>query len=542
MEIMGHAQGEASNHLWMFWRAGAEGPVANFPEGLSLSLMDPINLPVYRALAWVHPALGFNAVFVFNLLLAFAGAFSLARALGVRPPAAFSAGVACAFSPFLSGLGSFGITEAWPIGWLGLHCAFLIRFSESGQKKQLLWSSLSLAAFLLSGWYHAVFAVIAETMLLLYLARRGTGLAPLVLQAGLAGLLVLPRFLSFLSQREFWAERWHGVPLVLDSHWAAWRELPRSGSDALNLVLPAVHNVPVSKSVYLGLGVLFLALAAGRKARVLWLWSAPFLLLSLGTALSVAGHQQFGGLSLSLPAAWLTDLFSPLEGLTHWYRALGPATLFLAVAAGMGVERLAEKRSGWLIWAPGLLLLDSLVFSQTPWPRDQVSIAPPAIFEGIEGPGALLQIPLHNGRREHTQDEPRVYNRWQPMHGLAVAENYEGRDSLLEKNLLVREFQALCVPPSDQAAGQGSVRSLTETERDMWLKEIKKQGYVHLVVHGVGDRSPMDAWQCGRPGDSRAQRLDSLERLVEVLETMLGAPVLMADGDLHFSFEGSGAD
>ena len=133
-ELYGHAQGEASNHLWMFWRAGESGVVANYPVGLPIPLMDPINLPVYRALAWLHPALGYNAVWCFNLALAFGGAVFLARILGVAGKASLVAGTACAFSPFLSGLGSFGITESWGIGWLGFHCGFLIRYGRDRRR------------------------------------------------------------------------------------------------------------------------------------------------------------------------------------------------------------------------------------------------------------------------------------------------------------------------------------------------------------------------------------------------------------------------
>ena len=532
-QLVGHAQGEASNHLWMFWRAGQLGSVSNFPAGVGLPLMDPINLPVYRAFSWSHPALAFNAVWVFNLIVAFVGAFSLARALGVARLASVSAGVGCAFSPFLSGLGSFGITEAWPIGWLGIHFACLIWFSESRRKLHLFGAIFGLAAFLFSGWYSAVFAAVAEPMLLFYLVRRGTPLGALVLQAVAAGLLVLPRFLSFLSDREIWAGRWgnvmHGQSDSV-GRWDAWRELPRSGADALNLVLPSTFDVPVSKSVYLGLGVLFFAVMAGKRARVLWLWSAPFLLLSLGLTLSVAGFHQFGGVHLSMPAAWLVALFPPLEGLSHWFRALAPATLFLAVAAGMGVERLAKKRPSWLWIAPVVLLADSVFLSQTPWPRSQFSVEPPVVYSQLqvdeEGPvRALLQLPIHNSRREFTLDEPRVYNRWQPIHGLPVAENYEGMDAVLDQNKLVQMLQQVC---SGDSVGEPG---LTRVAQKMWLGDLRKKGFGYVVVHGVNEREPMDAWQCGRSGSGRADRIAVVNDVNGILVELLGAPQAVEGGD-----------
>jgi hypothetical protein len=532
-QLMGHAQGEASNHLWMFWRASQMGVVSNVPVGVGLPLMDPVNLPIYFAFSWVHPALGFNAVWVFNLVLAFVGAFLLARALGVGRAAAFSAGVACACSPFLSGLGSFGLTESWTVGWLGIHIACLIHYGESGSRWRLFAAMAALVAFLASGWYSAVFAVVVEPLVLWVVVRRGGAFWPLLGQAALAGALMLPRFLSFLSDRALWADRWHGAQGGGSGRWEAWREMPLSGADALNYILPSLSRVAVSKSVYLGLVLLVLAVFAGRRARVLWLWSLPFLLLALGLSFSVAGFRQFGGIQITLPAAWITHLIPPLEGLTHWFRALAPATLFLAVAASMGVERLAKKQARWLVVAPVLLLADSVVLSQTPWPRDQVSISPPAVYAVVREasgrvPGALLQLPLHNSRREFTSDVPRIYNRWQPVHGLAVAENYESDDAVLGENRLVQWLQDLCL------GNQKSEIKLSLPAQEMWLKALVKRGFSHLVVHGVGRRESMDAWQCGRSDGTRQQRLRDWKEVNSVLADLLGPPVASQAGDAYY--------
>ena len=522
-DLYGHVQGEASNHLWMFWRAGVSGPVANYPVGLPIPLMDPVNLPVYRSLAWVHPALGYNAVWCFNLGAAFWGALFLSRALGVSRMASVSAGVACAFSPFLSGLGSFGITESWGVGWLGFHLAFVLRYSESGRKRDLCGAAVFLGAFLYTGWYSAVFAVIAEIGVAVFLWRRGRLGAGFLVQGFAAAVLVLPRLVSFWKERQFWADRWVGVPTPLEGQWEPWRELPRSGADALNLVLPSVGAVPVSKSVYLGLIVLGLAIYAGKKARVLWVWAVPFLVLSLGTHLMIGGHQNFGGVSVSLPADWIRSLVPPLEGLTHWYRALGPAILFLAVAAAMGVERLSSRYPKAVVVLPVLIFLEGLILSQTPWPRALVSIEPPSVYESLSRDGALLQLPLHNNRREFTSDEPRVYNRWQPMHGLSVVENYEGSDALLDRNPWVEELQGLCV--------QGRPMLLSLAEQQMWSKELRKQGVQQVVVHGVAGRELPDAWQCGEPHEGSATRQKQADRVVDALEAVGAQVILHSGGD-----------
>ncbi|MEC7242757.1 MAG: hypothetical protein VXW32_16105 [Myxococcota bacterium] len=526
-ELYGHAQGEASNHLWMFWRAGEAGVVANYPMGLPIPLMDPINLPIYRALAWVHPALGYNAVWCFNLALAFTGAVFLARVMGVAHRASLVAGVACAFSPFLSGLGSFGITESWGIGWLGFHCGFLIRYGQERRRVDLLAAGLTLAAFLWTGWYSAVFAVVTECCLAVTLLRRRQLNFGFVLQGGLASLLVLPRLVSFWGDRGFWSGRWDGAPAPLDGQWEAWRELPRSGADLLNFTLPSLSSVEVSKAVYLGLIVLILAAWAGRRGRLLVLWSLPFVLLSLGPYLMVGGHQSWLGSSLPLPAQGLRGIFPPLEGVTHWWRALAPAVLFLAVAAAMGAERVGRERPRAWILLSGLVLFDSIGLSQTPWPRDLISVRPPPVYEKLEEEGALLQLPVHNERREFSEDVPRIYNRWQPVHGQPVVENYEGRDHLLDRNPLLQGLQALCV------RGQGLSMALNESV--MWAKELRKQGVTQVVVHGVAQRDSLDAWQCGQPGDSRAQRQNRADRVVDHLLELGATKLHEASGDVLLS-------
>jgi hypothetical protein len=143
----------------------------------------------------------------------------------------------------------------------------------------------------------------------------------------------------------------------------------------------------------------------------------------------------------------------------------------------------------------------------------------------------LLQIPLHNSRREFTPDVPRIYNRWQPVHGLAVAENYESLDAVLETNRWVGWLQNLCLGEAGRAEG------LTLEAQKMWLKALRKQGFGHLVVHGVGTRNPMDAWQCGRPGDSRKERLQAWENVNTTLSGLMGVPAVLRDGDAYYYLE-----
>jgi len=489
--------------LWRAWRGlSAEGPLANVPDGLPIPLMDPINLPL-SALGLAEPALGYNGVLVGNLALAFAGAWLLARALGAGRGGALVAGVGCMTSPFLSGVIAFGITESWPVGWLGIHAAALLSWSRTRRRWQLAVAAASLAAFALSGWYNAAFGVVAEIGLALWVLRRGAPLWGVLLQGAAAALAVLPRLLGFLAVRDFWGDRWRAVSSAPPSFRPGWRETPVAGTDLLNLLLPALETVPISKSVYLGLALLALGLAAGRRALPLLAIAAALWALSLGHWLSVAGHTELLGRAWPGPAGLLTGGIPALEGLSHWHRAAGPATVLLAAAAGLGADRLLQRAPARWRMPAGcalvlLVLVDSLAFSQTPWPRTTYDPRPPAlaIYDALEGAGGVAQLPFDNGRGPmDTGLVPRIYNRWQPWIDRPVTENYEGPDAALAASRLLSAADALCGvayagpkawAPPERLRNPAVLDSDAAVQRS--IEELRGWGLRWVVLHR--DRGP----------------------------------------------------
>ena len=440
-ELLGHPLGETDNHVWMLWRQlelwAGRGPVANLPEGLPIPYMDVVNLPLALPTAFVDVVLAYNQVVVLNLVVAFCGAWALARELGASPRAALTAGVGCATAPFLGGVTDFGITESLPVGWIGLHAAWLIAWGRTGHLRYAVGAGASLAAFVLAGWYHAVFGLVIEAVLVPWvLVRHGRPLGVFAQGLG-AALLVVPRLLAFLEVRSFWEPRWRppgGEPPAL-AH--AWREIPVAGTDLLNLVLPSLEAVQISKAVYLGWILIVLASIGGRRAALCWAVAVPLWGLALGHWLRVGGHVLGPG-----PARWLTEAVPDLEGLSHWHRAAGPAVVFLAAGAALGVERLRWRALAWV--APVLVVAESLGLSQTPWPRPMHAVDAPAAYATLDAPGAAVLLPFDNGRREFTDDVPRIYNRWQPVLDRPVSENYEGPDALLAVDGFVAEADRLC--------------------------------------------------------------------------------------------------
>lgn len=470
--VLGHPNGEAPNHIRMLWRGGRrllgdDRVLENLPVGLPIPLMDPVNLPAWLLGAAFHPALGYNFVIFSSLILSFFGAFTLARALGADRGGALFAGVAAGTAPALAGAMSFGITEALPVGWLGLHAAALLRAARTRAPMAWVLSGICLAAFALSGWYNALFGLVVEVVLLCWVlaVHRRSALVGLLGQGTLALALVAPFYLRFDAARGFWAGRWRLPAAPPEGAELAWRHTPFWGTDLLNLVLPALEPVPVSKSAYVGLVALGLALLAPRAARPMWAACAALWVLALGHWLRVAGWDS----GLTLPARWLTELAPPLVGLSHWHRAAIPATVLLAALAGAGLGRLGCRARAALFIA---LLVDQLALSQVEIPLRQVNPAPPPEYAALAGELGVVQLPFDNRRAEFSEEATRIYDLWQPMHGHPIAESYEGPDALLRLSPLIARLDALCgdaprttaTPALADAAIAGAVEQLRRWE------------------------------------------------------------------------------
>lgn len=212
-------------------------------------------------------------------------------------------------------------------------------------------------------------------------------------------------------------------------------------------------------------------------------WAA--LLLSAVLGVLALGHWlRVGGAPVTdlgpLPAGRLVEALPLARSLSHWYRAAGPATVFLAAAAGLGagalLARLPERWTGAAaVGLAGLVLTEGIVLSPVPWPRVHHVPDPPAALLALPKPGALLQIPFDEGRGLTGIASRRVYDQWQVFHRRGISEHCEGRDFVLYGNALVAGFQKACVgvAPRPRTAG---------TPADD-LAVLADQGFAYLVVH-----------------------------------------------------------
>jgi hypothetical protein len=486
--LWGSAVGETDNHLWMFWWAtrrlggGGEGLV-NMPEGLTLPLMDPVNLPIFAALLGLGPLVAWQGMLLWNVLLAAIGGGVLGRELAGEPGAA--AGALClATAAPLWGVIDFGITEAWPVGWLALHLALLIGLGRRGGWLRAIGAGLTLGLTALSGWYLAVFALLIELVVVSALLLRWRRPA-LLLQGGIALLMVLPRFLDFLGQRGLWAHRWMPPSPGPPGPRPDWDSLPVAGTDLLNLVWPHLAAVRPSKASYLGLVAVILAGIGLRKGgRMGWLFGAaalPLIVLALGYWPTVAGRA----IGLPGPAFWLVQAWPALLGLSHWERAVGALLPLFAGLVALGARALPIRL------LPAVLLLlaaDATLLSPTPWPREGFVARLPPGLDALPGEGGVVLLPFDNGREPFSEEPARLYNRYQVLADRPVSENYEGIDALLVASPLVGALDAACgvpttLPPYYQPPPAARNPTMpTGAALEAAVAELRGWGFTHIFL------------------------------------------------------------
>lgn len=500
--VVGDPLGETDNHLWMFWRTLRDG-AANAPDGVHLPLMDPVNLPAYAAGAWVSPAAGWATMRVWNVALAFAGGAALSRCF-VAGPAVWVGATVLGTAPFLGAVMDFGITESWPVGWFALHVAALLQSARHGGVGRALVAGVCLGMVALSGWYHAVFGVVLDAILvpILLWRHRRPGIA---LQGAVGLFMVLPSLHRFLDAAAGFEARWRAPAPGPPGPRPDWAELPVFGTDLLNLVLPRLEAAHPSKSAYLGVVALLLTIIGlvrrPRLVGALLLAGAPFCVLAFGHWPTIAGKA----LGFPGPAWFLAEHVTALQGLSHWHRAIVGALPFLAAAAAVGAEvvlqRAPRASPAVGVGLVALVTVDGIVGGGTAWPRSAASLAAPSVLMELPGPGGVVQLPFDNGRPPFSEAPARVYQRWQIGHGRAISENYEGVDALLARSHLVAAADATCgvettLPPYYQPPP--SMRGLSMPEGrllDRSLSELRSWGYAWVVVHRARCRTPVSAIQ-----------------------------------------------
>lgn len=134
--VLGRLEGEFRDHLWVAWLVRQRVlqdhalptffPAANFPDGLSLYPLDPLNQLLLLLLSPLGLLPAVHLLSFALLVLAGLGADQLARAAGARPWPAAVAGALYVLGPPVLGVFADTQTEGMGSGWVLLSLAALV--------------------------------------------------------------------------------------------------------------------------------------------------------------------------------------------------------------------------------------------------------------------------------------------------------------------------------------------------------------------------------------------------------------------------------
>jgi hypothetical protein len=397
---------EAATHLWGLWAALHEGSplVVNtdllaFPDGASVVLIDPGNLPWFALGSLWGPAAGYNTVvYAGVVLMGFAGAM-LARRLGGSAALGVVLAAAC---PTMLANTAAGMTEGAGVGWVGIQLALLLCFVQGGRWWLGALAALAHAAAWYCGPYNGVWAAMLDlgVAAMLLLRARANGWRPLAKAVGVgaaAAALVVPLAWGLLVERAAampgGAAR-AGMPAVTDKP-DIFRGGVLTGADLLDPWLPGPltgGEADVSHTAYLGvvlLGAAFLSVAQDRRR---WPWLAgalAFAALSLGPWLYWGGHAvRVADGVVPGPAALLIFVLPALGRLTRWYRAGAIATLLLVPLAAA-----LPRRGVTRALTAALVVADVLLLAPLQWPLHQTAMPDTQPYLALAEEGALLELP-----------------------------------------------------------------------------------------------------------------------------------------------------
>jgi hypothetical protein len=396
--LLGSPGAEVYGHAWVQHWVAADWPglsgqtdVLGAGAPLPWPVIDPAVTWCAAGLSRVVGAIGaWNAVVLFAVAGAFLGGWAVADAAGGDR---LTGGVVLALGPVFAGSLASGLTEDFALGVLGITLAVIGRRESARADIAMgLGAGVLLGALAWMGLYLFLLGGLGAGVLVAAGGRRRW--RELAITAGIALLLSAPALWLQGERLQGGEQHRSGAPQIgFEPH---WRVNPRRGADLLSFVAPGPDPVDDGAlirlhPVYLGIGVVALAVAAGRRGGRWWALVALGLALAPGPELAVAGHPT----GVANPfVAGLSVL--PVFGLVnHWARFMLVAQVGWAALAAMGVERLRERGWRMAFLAPLGLVLEIVALSPAPWPLPVADADVPAIYRSLEGlpEGGVLVVP-----------------------------------------------------------------------------------------------------------------------------------------------------
>jgi hypothetical protein len=223
-------------------------------------------------LATDNPVLALNVVVLLSCVLSGAGAFLLARQLGIGSAGAFAAGVIFAFAPpRFTRLAQIHLAT---VQWIPFCLAFVHAYLQRGRRRDLLVAIAFFSLQSVTSGHGGLFLFLALLALALYLVARRCvpPVRTLVRDVGLAGLLLLAVNVPFLVpyfrvQRELGLRRTIGAVYDWVPNAASFLASPTHVDQALVSLVPPLATAVADARAYMFPGWLPLLLVAALLLR-----------------------------------------------------------------------------------------------------------------------------------------------------------------------------------------------------------------------------------------------------------------------------------
>lgn len=391
--FIGSAGAEVYGHAWVVDGVAPAWPALPASTDRLLGgetpwvVIDPAVTWVAAGLArLVGLAAAWNAVVVAAVVAAFWGGFHLGgRVGGDRLVAALT----LSLGPIVAGALASGLSEDFAVGLLAFALAEVGREGLGRAAR----AGVLLGALAWAGLYLALLGAVGAIVIGLAELRGARGRwRELAVAAAVALLLAVPAAARH-GERLGGIGHHHGaVALDAEPH---WRVNPRRGADVASFVVPGPDPVRDDALIrlhpaYLGLGVLAIAAAAGRRGGRWWVLLAASAVLAVGPAVSVAGVAV-----ATHPIVTLLARGPVGELVNHWGRLLLLGQVALAALAALGATAWRARGARLARVAPIVVAVDYAALSPAPWPLPIADAAVPEVYGATGGlaRGGVVVVP-----------------------------------------------------------------------------------------------------------------------------------------------------
>jgi len=401
---LGSPHADGMKHLWTLWwiRASVwregEFPFAthlvNWPVGMNLYPIEPLNGLFAILLPWMDLVLLSNLLIIFNLVLTgVAGAwFGRVLTKGNRW-AGLAAGTALLCSSITCFFVTVGVGELTHLWWLPLGLGLLVQAIRRKSWKDWVWVGLSLVGAVLSCFYLGFFLGLAVSIVCLWHLIIGPDRTELFKRALLAAMIVLVITVPIsrvFAQSYAKPDTASGsfVEHVFVERGQQVTDAFKGRLDPSQLLAPgrkaaSAHEASYGGGRYIGILLSLIALVGViRKPRE----AGPWVLLALvGVVLSLGSYITLGGVEVAsesgsryrMPILWLNRILETVaEPVNFPVRFLALTVMALSALVALAVE-------WWSFILVPIAAFEVIRWQLVPWPIPTFSVPDTSALEAL---------------------------------------------------------------------------------------------------------------------------------------------------------------